>query len=321
MAIPLGPGLVLMFCLSQAVRDVYFANAFQGVDFFLVLLLSSLASTTIFGVLTAIRAPGQFGLMRAHLPTILAMNVTTALAWSCYFFALTHLEPAVVNTVHTGMGPLTVLGLAGLGIRLVKQETVGTIEYGCYTGIALSLAGLWWVVLSGNSGLGIESLPASLGGLALLSVSGSSITVSLLYSKHLNDHGVSSEALTAVRYVVMIVVAAGVEVGRGEARRLGSPSDLFILTLAGVGLIVVPTFVMQAGVARTSPLTAHVVRSLGPVCIFALEQLDHRMAYSPLTLACIFAYSGFALVSNFARGWRDDPRHAPAITVPFDRSG
>ena len=44
----LGPVLVLVFCLSQAFRDVYFGHVFQGVDFFAVILLAFLASTVIF---------------------------------------------------------------------------------------------------------------------------------------------------------------------------------------------------------------------------------------------------------------------------------
>jgi hypothetical protein len=33
-----GPLMVLTFCLSQAFRDVYFANIFQGLDFFAVIV-------------------------------------------------------------------------------------------------------------------------------------------------------------------------------------------------------------------------------------------------------------------------------------------
>ncbi len=53
----LGPMLVLTFCLSQALRDVYLGGLFQGVDVFTVILLAFGPSTAIFGVFTAIRAP------------------------------------------------------------------------------------------------------------------------------------------------------------------------------------------------------------------------------------------------------------------------
>ena len=53
------------------------------------------------------------------------MNLTTALAWSCYFFGLSHLEPSIVNTLHSGMGPLTVVALAAFGVRLAKTDQIG----------------------------------------------------------------------------------------------------------------------------------------------------------------------------------------------------
>src|SRR5438874_13447252 len=90
----LGPALVLLFCLSQALRDVYFGHVFQGVDFFAVILLAFLLSTVIFTAVALLRSPAAFRKLRGHGRTVLAMNISTALAWSCYFFALTHIEPS-----------------------------------------------------------------------------------------------------------------------------------------------------------------------------------------------------------------------------------
>src|SRR5262245_47358424 len=168
-----GPMLVLTFCLSQALRDVYFGHLFQGVDFFAVILIAFTVSTLVFGVLAAVKSPAQLRALRGHTTDVLAMNVTTAIAWACYFFALAHLEPAIVNTVHSGMGPLTVLALAACGTRLARPSAVTRAEQCAYAGIALSIAALWWVVLAGRSGLPGSSGATNLTGLALVMVSGS----------------------------------------------------------------------------------------------------------------------------------------------------
>jgi hypothetical protein len=55
----LGPALVVLFCLSQAFRDVYFGNVFQGVDFFAVILLAFVASTVIFTAIALLRDRSQ----------------------------------------------------------------------------------------------------------------------------------------------------------------------------------------------------------------------------------------------------------------------
>jgi drug/metabolite transporter (DMT)-like permease len=307
MAALFGPAMVLLFCVSQALRDVYFANVFQDVDYFAVILLAFLPSTLAFGAITAVKAPGEFATLRGHLATVLAMILTTALAWTCYFFALTHLEPSIVNTLHSGMGPLTVIALAACGVRLAKQSVIGRQEALGYAGIALSLAGLWWVVLSGQSGLPHADHAASLIGLVLVLVSGVSITISLLLSKRLHDHGVSPEAVTAVRYLALIVLAGCVEAWKGRLAGIDHLGDLVALSLIATVLIALPTFALQIGVARTAPLTAHVLRSLGPVCVFGVQQLDGRLAYSTPTLICILGYSAAAIASNIAHGWREQP--------------
>ena len=311
----LGPLLVLAFCLSQALRDVYFGHVFQGVDFFAVILVAFTLSTLVFGAITVLRTPEQFKMLRDQIPTVLAMNATTALAWSCYFFALTHLEPSIVNTVHSGMGPLTVIVLAACGVRLAKPGVIGRGELWSYGGIALAIVALWWVALSGRSGLPAGDATTSFLALALLTVSGSSITVSLLYSKRLHDHGVSAEAVTAVRYLLLIVLAGCVEAFKGRMAGIGDLGDLAALSATSTVLIVLPLFALQVGIARTAPLTAHVIRSLGPVCVFALEQIDGRLVYSTPTLICIAAYSAAAIAGNLAHGWRDDRASAAAMAT------
>jgi drug/metabolite transporter (DMT)-like permease len=298
--IGLGPALILLFCVSQAFRDVYFGHAFQGVDFFAVILLAFVSSTVIFTAIPLLRDPAAFGKLRGQLRTVLAINVTTALAWSCYFFGLSHLEPSIANTLHSGMAPLTVVALAAFGARIAKAETVGWGEYAGYAGIALSLMALAWVVLSGRSGMANRNETASLLGLAALIVSGASITVSLLYCKRLHDHGVSAEIVTATRYVLLILIAAGVLWRKGELAGIGSLGDGAMLTVLATVLIVLPLYAFQVGVALTTPLTTNVLKALGPVFIFALQQFDGRLIHSTPTLICILAYSAAAIASNVA---------------------
>lgn len=300
-----GPGLVLLFCLSQALRDVYFGHVFQGVDFFAVILLAFLLSTAIFTVATVVRTPGEFRKLRGHRRAVLAMNAATAIAWSCYFFGLSHLEPSIVNTLHSAMGPLTVVALAAFGVRITRTKTgpIGWPEYFAYSGMALSLIGLWWVVLSDNSGLTPASVATAVTALALLVAGGASITISLLYCKRLHDHGISAEAVTSVRYVALILLAGGMVLFRGRFQGIDTPGSIATLSVAVTALIVLPLFAMQVGTALTAPLTGHVLRSLGPVFVFAFEQVDGRMSYSAPTLVCILGYSAFAIAANIAHGW------------------
>ena len=205
------------------------------------------------------------------------------------------------------MGSLAVIALAACGVRLAKPSVLRRHEALGQAGIALSLVALWWVVLSGRSALPGADPVTSLVALALLLVSGSSITLSLLYAKRLHDRGVGVEAVTTARYLMLIVLAAAVVASKGPVGGIDSLGELATLSVAAMALIALPLFVLQVGVALTAPLTAHVVRTLGPVCVFAAQQLDGRLVYSAPTLTCIVAYSIFAIGSNLAHGWRERP--------------
>jgi len=306
----LGPIFVLIFALSQAVRDVYFARAFQGIDFFAVVLIAFAIATIVFGGITLLRTPEAFGKLRREFWTVAAMNLTTAIAWSCYFFALSHLEPAVVNTIHSGFAPLTVLALSVFWPNFSKREAKGVAEYGCYAGLVLSLLALAAVVLSVRSGIPLDSITTGLESLGALAVSGTSITISLLISKRLHDRGIGADAVTAVRYWLLIVLAAVIEATSDHSSGIDSLATFSVLAVAAALLIALPTFVLQAGIARSAPLTGQIIRSLGPVFVFALEQLDQRIAYAMPSLVCILAYSVFVTGANLAHGWHAEARPA-----------
>ena len=295
----LGSAFVLGFCLSQTLRDIYFGHVFQDVDFFAVILVAFLLSTVLFAGIAMLRSPGQFGALRGKFRLLLALNLTTALAWSCYFFALTHLEPAIVNTIHSGMAPLTVVALVAFGAPLAQTAKIGHGEYLSHAGIGLALIGLCWVAVSGASGLqGAET--TTIVGLAAVTVSGTSITISLLLCKRLHDSGISAETVTTVRYLALIAIAAMVVFKQGELRGVSGTAELTTLAALATALIVIPLFVLQLGIARTAPLTAHILRALSPVFVFAAQQLDGRLSYSTPTLICILAYSAVAIAGALA---------------------
>ena len=319
----IGPLLVLAFTLSQSLRDVYFGVVFQGVDFFAILLLAFGALDDHFrrrGV--AARAAGLCEAARPRPRRSLLANLTTALAWSCYFFALTHVDPSVVNTIHSAMGPLD-----GRRARLVRHpagadaESLGWIENlelrrhrrvdrRAVVGGAVGPIRAWRSAVSRDTVLG----------LALLIVSGVSITVSLLYCKRLQDAGIGADTVTAVRYIAIIALAGGVAfwngglggidtIGQGVTALRGfDPADRIAALCAS-----------RSASAASPRFSAQIIRALGPIFVFAIAQFDGRMHYSMPVLICIVIYSVSVLVSNLARGWRDEQATLPTAPVPQAR--
>jgi drug/metabolite transporter (DMT)-like permease len=296
----------MVFCLSQAFRDVYFANAFQGVDFFVIILLAFSIATVVFGAVTVICKPDELARMRGEIPALIWMNLLTALAWTSYFFSLKNLQPSIVNTLHSGAGPLTVVVLAAFGVHIARPSPMRRVEYVCYLGIAASLLFLGWVVLADRSGLQSENLLVTLAGLVLPIVSGTAITISSLWAKRLNERGIGADTVTAGRYILIVTMALIVVIAGERPLGFATSGEFAILALATTILIVLPIYSLQLGIARTAPLTAHTIRSLGPALVFGLELADGRIAYSGPALLGIGLYSIFALGSNIVRGWEND---------------
>jgi hypothetical protein len=298
----LGPALIAFFVLSQALRDVYLAQVFRSVDVFALILATFPLMAAIFGGLALWRDRAGFSKLRTHMGLVIAMNVTKALAWTSYFFGLKFVQPSVLNALHSGFGPLTVLALATMGASLGGKDRGNRIEKACYAGLASSMLFLAWLVLSGGSGRLDTSFASAIIGLAALTASGISITLSHLLAKRLNDHGVGANAVTGARYLLISFIAFGVVITGERITGVANASGWLWLAARATPLIALPLYALQVGISMTKPLTAQVLRALGPVVIFALELTDERVVWSGATLAGLVAYSVFATAAGLAHG-------------------
>jgi hypothetical protein len=172
----------------------------------------------------------------------------------------------------------------------------------CCAGLAAALGFICWAVLAGHAGLRAGGIVVA-ASLLLPVGSGAAITISLLWCKRLNERGIGADAITASRYLLIIMLALVATAFRDGVADIGTADDLVALAAAATVLIVLPLYSLQLGIARTAPLTAHVIRALGPVLIFALELADGRIAYSGPILAGIVLYALFAVAGSLARGW------------------
>lgn len=302
---------LLAFAFSQGVRDALFGNVFQSVSFFFVAMLAFGTSTLCFSGLALLRQPKDFTKLAASSGMFAALNVTTAVAWLSFFFALKHLEPAVVATLYNGVGPLTVLALGALGCKDVSSRpTLG--EWLCYAALAGVLMCLALVVLTNRSGLAVTNNQAQAYALFAATGGGAAIAVSHLIARRFNDQGVGSDAVMGTRFVLTFCAAAFMEVTWGQATMRPVLEFLPILALIAFVVVTLPSFMLQLGIARASPLAVNIVRALGPVSVFAVQQLDGRLRFSGATLVCIMGFCTCAIAASVLRAWSEARADRPA---------
>jgi drug/metabolite transporter (DMT)-like permease len=307
---------LLVFAVSQGVRDAFFGHVFQSVSFFFVASLAFGASTLFFSTLALIRQPNDFKRLAASPLMFAALNVTTAVAWLSFFFGLKNLEPAVVATLYNGIGPLAVVVLGCLGWTKAKHRlSIG--EWVCYVGIGATLAALAFVVLSNRSGLSLSNVLTQSAALLNVAVGGVTITISHMIARWFNDGGVSSYTVMGTRFVLTLLVAGLSETTIGAATTHPPLGSVPLLALMAFALITIPSFALQLGIARASPLAVNVMRSLAPVFVFLVQQFDGRLHFSGATLMCIASFCVFAIGASLFRTWSEVSADADApVKIP-----
>jgi drug/metabolite transporter (DMT)-like permease len=297
-----GWGMVLLitFLVSTSLRDVYLGSVFGKFGFFEVAFIAFGTATGCFLALIAARGPGPLQMLRSAWRDVLLVNVTTAVAWLSYFGSLRLVEPSVTNTVFSGVAPLMVMLFGACGFKARADGRPGRPESAAHVGLLGALVLLCWVVVSGRSGLAELSLRDGVTGLTLAAVSGTAITAETVVAKRMNEAGISPAAVLGARFCLVTLIAAGFVVFDGAAIWRETPASLGYLAAAALLLIVVPIYLVQAGLAHTSPMTTNVVLSLGPVFVFAAQALAGQTATSPHVLAAIAVYAAFAIFGNLA---------------------
>jgi drug/metabolite transporter (DMT)-like permease len=300
----IGLGCLLFFAISQGARDAFFGNLFQSVSFLLIAVLAFGGSVLVFTAIAFYRKKSNLTRLLESKQEFAALNVTTAAAWLSFFFGLQVLEPAVVATLYNGVGPLAVLGLHAAGcVRTGSRPSPG--EWVCYTGIAATLIALVVVVLTNRSGLAASDFTVQSGALVAVILGGAVITIGHVVARGFTDRGVGSDAIMGMRFLLALGAAGVLELALGGPSTRPSVDAVLFLAAMAFALVILPSFLLQLGVARASPLAVNVFRALGPVFVFVVQQLDGRLRFSGPTLGCIIVFCVCAISASVLRGWSE----------------
>jgi len=298
----IGALCVFVFVLCSAVRDVYFGGAFQSVSVFLVLLIA-FGSMTVAGLtVSAWTGRASLRIVAATPKDAAMMNLATAGAWTCYFFALKSLDPAIVNTLFAGIGPFVVIALAGSRFGIARPSRSTLVQRLLQAGTVVTLIVLVWIVVSGRSGFQVGDGRMAFGSAMLALAAGALITVGHLFAKRLDERGAAPPALLGTRFFGLLAVAGCGLAYEGMPGTTGIDTPgLFGVAAAALLLIVMPVWFNQVGMAKISPLGARVITAFGPVLVFGLQQFDTRIAWSTETFLAVTVYSVLVTAANLSQ--------------------
>ncbi len=282
--------LLLAFVAAQAARDVYLGHLFGQLGLFETAALAFGAAVAVFGLWALLFAKDQLLLVARHWQTIIALNVTTALAWLSYFAAIDLANPAAASLAFAGVAPIGVHLLAVAGIARNGDDRGAWRVRAWNWGLLLAVA-----LLAAAAAAGLVAGTASLAGIGLAALAGMVITVESVLAKRMSDDGISAPVLVATRFILVAAIAAGMT-ARQASPFSGLDPTMFARQCALLLLILVgPIILAQAGLARTSPLISGAVLALGPVATMALQAATSDLRLAPPVLVLTLLYSVFAL--------------------------
>lgn len=298
----LGIWLLIGYALSQGMRDVYLAGAFGAISFFDLVFLAFTGATLFFSACLLVSKPSDFGLLMRSWRSLLMVNLTTAVAWLCYFGALNLIEPSVVATIFAGVAPAGVALFALVGLTASDRARATRTERAIHMMIILAMAFLAWVVLSGKSGANGVSWQTGLIGLLLAAVSGLSITAESVFAKQMNEAGISPIGVLALRFLLIAFIGGVAVFGLGQSNLTGvSLSTVALTSTKMLVLMVAPLYLVGKGLALTSPLTTGVVAAFGPTVVFLMQAADGRIPTSSWVLAATLMYVGLTCTGLWLR--------------------
>src|SRR5262245_4544518 len=284
----------LAFTALAAVRDVYFAGVFQQLSPLLVGVVAFSLCSIVFLPIALARSSASVVRMLRRPRDIVWVNVTTALAWISFFYALQTVEPLLVQVLFSGIGPVAIVWLDGADRS--RGERVG------HVGLLLTIVMAGGVAVAGLSGGALQPFAHAVLGVALALFAGFSISVSTVLSRRLNDAGVDPTALVALRFPGATLLAAALLLPAGQSLvALGVRETVVGVAGASLLLVVAPIYVNQVGIALASPLTVRVALAVGPVLIFVLQLADGRVSSSPYSLTCAVLYGLVAVTAAVLR--------------------
>ncbi|WP_028478975.1 EamA family transporter [Nocardia sp. CNY236] len=279
----------------SAGRDLFFAHILHQVSMFSMILIAFGGSMLAFSIPHIIRPRKLLSNARNRRPDLIRINITTAVMWLAFIYALKHIEPAVVVAINSAVIPIATLAFATLNGRNVESADLVSSA-----GIFLSVALLAIVTITGVSGVGRLSATQAVLGIVGALVSGVTTAWNNIIAKRLAEGGLNASTVMALRFPLLIVSCLACIRLTDTPFAIGT-GQLGAILLVALLLIVVPLYFLQLGIARSDVATTAVLIAIGPLITFLCQQALGNYPFSVPSLAGILIATMFVIYAIYEK--------------------
>lgn len=263
----LGVFVLLGSALLTSLNQVFYANKVQTIHPFLFTGISFLITSLYF----------QFFYLRQKVDRqwkvtykpLLKLNLASIITFMGFYYALKYIEPAIVSSLQMGIGPIFILM-----ILVLQKQSVITTQWIIAVGTLLASMILIWIVLSGNSGVGLQFSIETFLAIAGSILCGVGAVLCSVYSKQLNEIGWTSSMILANRFIGIVVVSLILTYDLILPYFQENISWILFVTFFGVLL---PMYFLQKGIQYTNTFMVMMSLCFIPVFTFIFQLIDSRV--------------------------------------------
>jgi len=273
----IGPSLVFLTVALQSLGKVLYGTFLGDVSVPLFVLLSFCLTVAVSLAFARFRLPRQG---RAPLA---ALNLSTAVSFIGFFFALKHLPPAIVAAIEIGASLLAAMAV----VAVQDRAWPGAARALACAAIVAGCALLAWAEITASLS---EPDPALVWtAVAACALSGLTSTVSATASKRLAAQGWRPACVLGHRFYLTIAIAVAWLPAEASGHGLPDGGTLALIVLVGAVGTLVPLLMFQLALRCIDELALMVCLAAQPVLSFLLSLPSPAYDWSVVTLVGIAA--------------------------------
>ena len=275
-----GTILIGVFIIVSNFSAVISSMYLQAVDPGIMLFWAFLITQIVFVSVNLRIENRKIEIAARDIALLAAINIVTAANWLVYFVSLKYLEPAIVIGIKCGTPPILMILLGTIWRKQQIPPYLVISALGAFAGTATLVVGS----MTGTSGLHTITSAASTLGLIAAVVGGVMQVATIAVIQRLGRAHWTSGQIMAHRFYAVIGMGLVWTWLNGRFLPVSQVEVVSIGLLAVLGVII-PLWVLQAGLIRANPIVASVLLTVGPVVTYLTQFIDQRISWSAVTAA------------------------------------
>ncbi|SKA89781.1 DMT family transporter [Sporosarcina newyorkensis] len=285
----IGVAALILSAILTALSQVYYGNRVQSVHPFLFTGISFFITTCYFQWFARKQRLPYY--WRKAISPLVKLNLSSALTFMGFYYALKYIEPAIVSSLEMGIGPLFVILIA-----LFQRKAVTLEKWGIAVGTLLTTFLLIYAVFTGQSATAIQWDVNVLLGIFASVACGLGAVLCTIYSKQLSNEGWTSSMILSKRFYGIILLSFFFTYDLIFDYALENIGWILVITFTGV---LIPMYLLQKGIQYCETFLVMMSLCFIPVITFFLQLFDSRLQWSNLTLVGVLLLFGLGISSVY----------------------